>query len=82
MKTIIILPTFNEIDNIEAMIRTLQIKFSSIKDFDMEILVVDDHSPDGTVNVVKNLQYEFSNLHFIQNENRGLGNAYIKGIKY
>ncbi len=76
--TVVIVPTYNEKENIEAIIRAI---FSQEKEFD--VLVVDDNSPDGTATIVKNLQQEFSNL-FIENrkEKTGLGTAYIHGFKW
>lgn len=76
--TVVIVPTYNEKENIEAIIRAI---FSQEKKFD--VLVVDDNSPDGTAVIVKNLQQEFSNL-FIENrkEKTGLGTAYIHGFKW
>lgn len=76
---LVIIPTYNEIENIEAIIRAV---FSLEKAFD--ILVVDDSSPDGTSNKVKELQIEFPNrLHLeIRKEKKGLGVAYIHGFKW
>ncbi|MFD0761450.1 polyprenol monophosphomannose synthase [Lutibacter aestuarii] len=76
--TLVIIPTYNEKENIEAIIRAV---FSQEKQFD--ILVVDDSSPDGTSNIVKNLQQEFANLFLeIRKEKTGLGTAYIHGFKW
>ena len=76
--TLVIVPTFNEKENIEAVIRAV---FSQEKQFD--ILVVDDSSPDGTGDIVINLQQEFSNLFLeIRKEKSGLGTAYIHGFKW
>ncbi|VAW21992.1 Dolichol-phosphate mannosyltransferase, partial [hydrothermal vent metagenome] len=55
--TLVIIPTYNEKENIEAIIKAV---FSQEKQFD--ILVVDDSSPDGTSEIVSNLQRKFSNL--------------------
>jgi dolichol-phosphate mannosyltransferase len=76
---IIIIPTFNEIENIEAIIRTV---FALDKDFD--ILVVDDNSPDGTAAKIGELQSEFRDRLYIEvrNEKSGLGTAYIHGFKW
>lgn len=77
-KTLIIIPTYNEKENIEAIIRTV---FSLSKPFD--ILIVDDNSPDGTGEIVKNLQNEFSNLFIeVRGEKKGLGTAYIHGFRW
>jgi dolichol-phosphate mannosyltransferase len=78
-KNLVIIPTYNEIENIEKMIRTV---------FDLptriEILIVDDGSPDGTAAKVKELQQEFPNqLHIEERQGKlGLGTAYIHGFKW
>ncbi|WP_033959895.1 polyprenol monophosphomannose synthase [Psychroserpens jangbogonensis] len=76
---IVIIPTYNEIENIEAIIRAI---FSQEKAFD--ILVVDDNSPDLTGLKVKELQGEFKDRLFIlsRQEKTGLGSAYIAGFKW
>lgn len=75
---LVIIPTYNEIENIEAIIRAV---FSQEKQFD--ILIVDDSSPDGTNEIVKKLQQEFSNLYLeVRKEKNGLGTAYIHGFKW
>lgn len=77
--TVVIIPTYNEKENIEAIIRAV---FTLEKDF--AILVVDDNSPDGTAVIVNQLQSEFPNRLFIENrkEKQGLGIAYIHGFKW
>lgn len=77
--SLIIIPTYNEKENIENIIRKV---FSLNKSF--HILIVDDGSPDGTANIVKLLQKEFlKELHIIQRSNKlGLGTAYIHGFKW
>ena len=78
-KNLVIIPTYNEIENIEKMIRTV---------FDLptgiEILIVDDGSPDGTADKVKELQQKFPNqLHIEERQGKlGLGTAYIHGFKW
>ncbi|MCF1191084.1 polyprenol monophosphomannose synthase [Mangrovimonas sp. AS39] len=76
---LVIIPTFNEIENIEAIIRAV---FSQPKEF--HILVVDDNSPDMTGYKVKELQEEFHNqLFLLEREGKtGLGTAYIEGFKW
>lgn len=76
---IVVIPTYNEIENIEAIIRKV---FSLSIPFD--ILIIDDGSPDGTALKVKELQQEFSErLHLEEREGKlGLGTAYIHGFKY
>lgn len=76
---LVIIPTFNEIENIEAITRTV---FDLKKDF--HILVVDDNSPDGTAQSVKRLQVEFPEKLFLEvrKEKSGLGTAYVHGFKW
>jgi len=76
---IVIIPTFNEIENIEDIIRAI---FSLEKPFD--ILVVDDNSPDLTSLKVKELQDQFKSRLFLETrlEKAGLGTAYIHGFKW
>ncbi|MCK4562331.1 MAG: polyprenol monophosphomannose synthase [Flavobacteriaceae bacterium] len=77
--TLIIIPTYDEKENIENIIRAI---FSQKKSFD--ILVVDDSSPDGTSTIVKTLQKEYPKSLFleIRKEKKGLGIAYIHGFKW
>lgn len=77
--SIVIIPTYNEKENIEKIIRRV---FSYEKDFN--ILVVDDNSPDGTGTIVKSLMNEFPERLYIleRTEKQGLGLAYIAGFKW
>ncbi|MEZ7885410.1 MAG: polyprenol monophosphomannose synthase [Bacteroidales bacterium] len=76
---IVIIPTYNEKENIEKIIRAVK---SQPVAFD--ILIIDDGSPDGTADIVKNLQKEFNNSLFIleRKGKLGLGKAYITGFKW
>lgn len=75
--SLVIIPTYKERENIEAIIRAV---FALDKAFD--ILIIDDNSPDGTADIVKNLQEEFSGLFLMQRPGKlGLGTAYIAGFK-
>ncbi|MEM0932435.1 MAG: polyprenol monophosphomannose synthase [Bacteroidota bacterium] len=76
---LVIIPTFNEIENIEAIIRTV---FDLKKEF--HVLVVDDNSPDGTAENVKTLKTEFPDRLFLEvrKEKSGLGTAYIHGFTW
>ncbi|MEK6616265.1 MAG: polyprenol monophosphomannose synthase [Bacteroidota bacterium] len=77
--SLVIIPTYNEKENIEKMIR----KVFSIS-IPFHILIVDDGSPDGTADIVKNLQKEFPEKLFIEErkEKQGLGTAYIHGFNW
>lgn len=78
-KAIVIIPTYNEKENIETVIRkvfTLSIPF--------DVLIIDDGSPDGTANIVKDLQQEYPGRLFLEQRKGklGLGTAYIHGFRY
>ena len=77
--SIVIIPTYNEIENIENIVHAV---FSLNKSFD--ILIVDDNSPDGTAAKVLALQNEFPERLFIENrlKKSGLGTAYVHGFKW
>ncbi|MDR3236196.1 MAG: polyprenol monophosphomannose synthase [Prevotellaceae bacterium] len=76
---IVIIPTYNEKENVERIIS----KVMSL-DGDFHILMIDDGSPDGTAQLIKNMQNQFTNrLHLIErNGKQGLGTAYITGFKW
>lgn len=76
---LVIIPTYNEKENIETIINAI---FSQEKVF--HILVVDDNSPDGTATIVRNLTSKFPNRLFLEKraEKNGLGTAYIHGFKW
>lgn len=80
---IIIIPTYNERENIQKVIPILHDIFAKIKTWQMSVLVVDDSSPDGTADVVRQLQkkYKFVNL-FLNKKKAGLGGAYLKGMEH
>jgi dolichol-phosphate mannosyltransferase len=79
LEKLVIIPTYNEKDNIEAIIRYV---FSMQKNY--HILVVDDSSPDGTIDIVIKLQAEYPEQLFleIRKGKLGLGTAYIHGFKW
>lgn len=77
--SIVIIPTYNEKENVEKMLRYV---FSLEKSF--HVLIVDDGSPDGTADIVKELQKEYpEQLHLEERKGKlGLGTAYIHGFKW
>ena len=79
MEKIVIIPTYNEKENIGAIIKAI---FSLGKNF--HILVIDDGSPDGTADIVKELQQSYLGLLFLEERKGklGLGTAYIHGFKW
>lgn len=78
MKTLIVIPTYNERENIPPLVSAV---FKATPD--VEILVVDDSSPDGTGDVVRSLQGKFPHLHLLTRQGKeGLGRAYIAGFRW
>ena len=79
MDSLVIIPTYNENDNIESIIKEV---LNQGKEF--EVLIVDDNSPDGTGDTVKKIQKNKKNrIHLIQRDKKsGLGSAYITGFKW
>jgi dolichol-phosphate mannosyltransferase len=83
MKVVVIIPTYNEKGNIENLIKILEEDvFPGIKNHDMNILVADDNSPDGTADVTRSLMEKWKNLDINSGEKRGLGAAYIRAMTY
>ena len=79
MKRLVIIPTYNEIENAEKIIRAV---FSLEEGFD--VLIIDDGSPDGTASAVKTLQQEFpERLFLVERKGKlGLGTAYLAGFRW
>ena len=78
MKSIVVIPTYNEKENISAIVPAI---FKQEKD--VSILVVDDNSPDGTADIVRGMQAQYPNLHILSRAGKeGLGRAYIAGFEW
>ena len=78
MKTLLIIPTYNEIDNIEKLLEIVL-----ALDENIEVLIVDDNSPDGTALRVRFMQSTQPRLHLLERPGKmGLGSAYVAGFKY
>ena len=82
-KVVIIMPTYNESENIKKMIPALfDVEFPKIENAEMHLLIVDDNSPDGTGKIVREAMKKYKNLHIFEGEKQGLGWAYIRGMKH
>lgn len=83
MKIVITIPTYNEKGNIEKIIEQIQKDaVKKVTHHKISILVVDDNSPDGTADSVKDLMQKFSNIKLLTGEKKGLGAAYVRGMTY
>jgi dolichol-phosphate mannosyltransferase len=81
MKIVIVLPTYNEAENVVPLFHALQSEFEKIP-HEICVLVVDDHSEDGTAKLVEIERQKYPNLYLLMGEKEGLGAAYIRGIEY
>ncbi|MEK7070415.1 MAG: glycosyltransferase family 2 protein [Patescibacteria group bacterium] len=81
-KAVIIVPTFNEVKNIEKLVESVFEVGKKLKEWELNILVVDSDSPDGTANIVKKLKTQHKNLYLIETKKEGLGRAYVSGFTY
>ena len=78
MKPIVISPTYNEKKNVNELIQRVLASYHNI-----EILIVDDNSPDGTADLVKSLMYDNSKIHILERSGKlGLGTAYCAGFQW
>ncbi|MBN1481573.1 polyprenol monophosphomannose synthase [candidate division KSB1 bacterium] len=79
MKSLVIIPTFNERENITNILNAIL----ALKIADLHILVVDDNSPDGTADLVEAMTRLHSQVHLLQRDEKlGLGTAYVAGFRY
>jgi len=76
----IVLPTYNEQENIPILLPRIFTQAVAVTSHELHVLVVDDHSPDGTAEVVKEFMHSFPHLHLITGEKKGLGDAYKRGM--
>ncbi|HPI25619.1 MAG TPA: polyprenol monophosphomannose synthase [Candidatus Cloacimonadota bacterium] len=78
MKALLIIPTYNERENISRIISIVLEKQA-----ELEVLIVDDNSPDGTAQIVKDMMASESRIHILERPGKmGLGSAYVQGFKY
>lgn len=82
-KAVIVVPTYNERDNVQQLILRIREEFTKLKKWEPEILIVDGNSPDGTADVVKKIAKKYKKVHLlIEDKKRGLGAAYLTGMKH
>lgn len=81
-KVLIIIPTYNEVDSINVLISSIEQTAQYMQAYTLSLLIVDDHSPDGTARKVKALQKKHNNIALLSGQKDGLGRAYIRGLQY
>ncbi len=82
MKLVILLPTYNERDNIVRLLDQLRLHLVDVKGFEISYLVIDDNSPDGTRETVEAYQKKYPDVFLIRGEKAGLGRALLRGMTY
>lgn len=83
MKAVIVVPTYNERENVRVIIPMLfDIARTLPSHWELHVLVVDDTSPDKTADVITELQQHYPSLHLLMGKKQGLGRAYIRGMKH
>lgn len=81
-KVVVVAPTYNEKGSIKKAVETIAAQNGKIEGFDIHVLVVDSHSPDGTGEIAQELVKQNKNVHFLDVKERGLGLAIISGYEY
>src|SRR3990167_1295968 len=83
MRIVIIIPTYNEAENIGRMVDVIvQKELPQIKNHNIKILVVDSNSPDGTAQIVKEKMKNYKQVDLLETNKGGLGADYVKGMRY
>ena len=82
MRLVVTIPTYNEKENIEEIIKKVLAQSKKIPDVDLHVLVSDSHSPDGTAEIVKRISKTNPKVHYLDVKERGLGIGLVKGHRY
>lgn len=82
MRLVVVVPTYNEKENIEEIIKKVLQEAKNIPDFDLHVLVSDSHSPDGTAEIVKKISRDNARVHYLDVKERGLGVGLVIGHRY
>ena len=82
LKACVVLPTYNEAENIESITKAIFAMQSNISTHQLYVIVVDDNSPDGTQEIVKQQMQQYPNLRLVTGNKVGLGDAYKRGISF
>ncbi len=81
-KVVVVLPTYNEKDNIEEMVSNVLDQSKNIPDFNLEVLISASHSPDGTLELAQKIASKNPKVHALDVIDRGIGVGFIKGHEY
>ena len=82
MKVCLVIPTYNEKENIQKLLDKILIVSKKVKKHKIDILILDDNSPDGTEIVVEKYMKIHKNIHLLKGKKEGLGKAYLRGFTH
>ncbi len=82
MRLVVTIPTFNEKDNIEEIIKLVLAQEKNMAGVDIHVLISDSHSPDGTAEIVKRISHTNPKVHYLDVKEKGLGIGLVKGHRY
>lgn len=82
MRLVVTIPTYNEKDNIEDIIKLVLAQSKNLPGVDIHVLISDSHSPDGTGDIVKKISHTNPKVHYLDVKEKGLGIGLVKGHKY
>ncbi len=82
MRLVVNIPTYNERENIEEVIKKVLKESRNLPDIDLHVLISDSHSPDGTAEIVKKLSQTNPRIHYLDVKERGLGVGIVKGHRF
>ncbi len=82
MRLVVTIPTFNEKENIEEIVKKVLAQSEKLQKIDLHVLVSDSHSPDGTADIVKKIKKTNPKIHYLDVKKRGLGIGLVKGHRY
>ncbi len=82
MRLVVVIPTYNEKDNVEEIIKKVLAQGKKLQGIDVHVLISDSHSPDGTAQIVKRISRTNSKVHYLDVKERGLGIGLVKGHRY
>ncbi len=81
-KVLLVIPTYNEVDNIAPLVDSIQGVFRKLENYSVNILFVDDNSPDQTARAILKAQSRNNGIYLLKSRREGLGRAYIKGFEH
>jgi dolichol-phosphate mannosyltransferase len=79
-KACVVVPTYNEAENIRLLLESLETAIAHVSGYDVDIVVADDTSPDGTADIAADTANHYNNIYVVPGERKGMGAAYIRAF--